>query len=71
MKQSEAIFIVGLVLFFAGVIFSELLAYFGCVFILVGIAKWWADRKKKLAEYLDQRAKAKAEKQLQERKEEV
>ena len=71
MKQSEAIFIVGVVLFFAGAIFSELLVYFGCIFILAGIAMWWIDRKKRLAKYIDQRVKAEVERQLQERKEEV
>jgi len=78
MKRGEAIFFVGAVLCFAGlasypadaVLLSGLLGYFGYIFMLVGFAMWWVDRKKRLKRYIDQRVKAEVERQLQEWKEE-
>ena len=78
MERGEAIFFVGVVLCFVGlvsypadaVLLSGLLGYFGYIFILVGFAMWWVDRKKRLKRYIDQRVKAEVERQLRERKEE-
>jgi len=78
MERGEAIFIVGVVLCFAGFIsypadaglLTELLGYFGYIFILIGFAMWWVDRKKRLKRYIDQRVREEVERQLRERKEE-
>ena len=78
MEKGEAIFFVGVVLCFAGFIsnpadagsLTELLGYFGYVFILIGFAMWWVDRKKHVKRYIDQRVREEVERQLRERKEE-
>ena len=78
MKRGETIFFVGVVSCFAGlvsypadaVLLSGLLGYFGYIFMLLGFAMWWIDRKKRLKRYIDQRVKAEVERQLQERREE-
>jgi hypothetical protein len=46
------------------------LGYFGYIFILIGFAMWWVDRKKRLKRYIDQRVREEVERQLREQKEE-
>lgn len=78
MERGEAIFFVGVVLCFVGFVsypadaalLNGLLGYLGYIFILTGFAMWWADRKKRLKRYIDQRVEAEVERQLREKKEE-
>ena len=81
MKRGEAIFFIGLVLGFVGLLsypidadllggLLRILGGFGSVFMLTGLAMWWVDRKKSLKRYIDQRVKEEVERRLRERIEE-
>jgi len=81
MKRREAMFFVGVVLGFVGLLgypadagslagLFQILGGFSPVFILTGLAMWWVDRKKSLKRYIDQRVKEEVKGQLRERKEE-